>query len=487
MAEKWTHLLQKEFAKQGEMEEAVGMETTLFGGPPELGNSLKLANGQIGFMTIFAHPLFANVADIIPAMGFAADEILTNKGVWFTRAEHEKLKLVIKKGISLGDGGAVSPRTQSPSGVGRKDNSERRSYFPSSPLRQHAESPGGSPTRTDLDTKSGNTTPQNRTPRGSMQAAAAIPAAGDGQGFRKSSKDSGRRSRAKSRDLQLSAPNGDHDAMKQRSNENNLDHHGEQDPRINNELTGARIPTDNSRDVGVSMRAGSTTIPSPEDEKAVAASGPTALGSFTFATSDRREPVRRYDPEQHYPAVHSSARASVPMGVPDAVSSTTSGQSESNTTNTNLRGGDDNTLTPSHSTETTSYMSDKSEDFARQQRRNEFENKRSRAASAPMQVTSPNLRQSFSVSSTQSGSQESSSKPDIYTRVLSNGDLGSEQGSVGSPSRGSKSGGTRTLGRKRSRIKMGLTFWKKRRGDDENQGEEVEGVGEDRAGSKVYP
>src|ERR1700761_2768852 len=113
------------------MEQAVGMETTLFGGPPELGNMLKLANGQIGFMTIFAHPLFANVADIIPAMRFAADEILTNKGVWFTRAEHEKKLQLVKKGTGPGDGGSISPRTQSP--VGRHPEPGKERQTPISP------------------------------------------------------------------------------------------------------------------------------------------------------------------------------------------------------------------------------------------------------------------------------------------------------------------------------------------------------------------
>ncbi|RMD44751.1 hypothetical protein DV735_g290, partial [Chaetothyriales sp. CBS 134920] len=114
VAEKWTYLLQEEFAKQGEMEEAVGIGTTLFGGPPELGNMLKLANGQIGFMTIFAHPLFSNVSDIIPAMGFAADEINKNKAVWSDRAEIEKQKQVKRAESPSIDPGTVSPRTHSP-------------------------------------------------------------------------------------------------------------------------------------------------------------------------------------------------------------------------------------------------------------------------------------------------------------------------------------------------------------------------------------
>src|ERR1700733_12819526 len=120
VAEKWTDLLQLEFANQGEMESAVGMETVLFGGPPEIGNVLKLANSQIGFMTIFAHPLFQNVTDLVPAMGFASAEILNNKGVWFTKLEQEKRIEQLKLDSEFGDGGAISPRSQSPVEQNRK-------------------------------------------------------------------------------------------------------------------------------------------------------------------------------------------------------------------------------------------------------------------------------------------------------------------------------------------------------------------------------
>ena len=449
------------------------METTLFGGPPELGNMLKLANGQIGFMTIFSHPLFANVADIIPAMNFAAEEILTNKGVWFTRAEHEKMKQIVKKGTGYGDGGAVSPRSQSPVGHGRKpqDNGEKRSsYFPSSPLRQQAESPEGSPSRRGLERKSGNTTPQNQSRRSSMQAAAGIPVSGNGQ------ESPSRKSRRKSREVQ-SAPNGHHDP--------NFGSSENEDPNLRqkardallNDLSSSNL-SDDSRDAANSMRAGSMAVPVADDTKDAGMGGPSAMGAFTFATSNEKDPVRRYDPEQHYPPVHNSARASAPatdvLNQRRAEAATEAvqppiGHSGSNTTSSNLRGGDDNTLTPTHSTEATSYTSDKSDDIARQQRKNEFEVKRSRAASAPMQVPSPNLRPSFSMSSTQSGSQMSS-KQDLDARVM-NGDVGSER-SGGSPSRGRKAS-TRTLGRKRSKIKMGLMFWKKKDVDEEKD-EDVE-------------
>jgi 3',5'-cyclic-nucleotide phosphodiesterase len=143
VAERWTHLLQQEFASQGEMENQVGMETTLFGGPPEIGNLMKLANGQIGFMGIFAHPLFANVTDVIPAMGFAAAEIINNKTVWMTRIEQEKRRQNFMNGSNFHDG-AVSPRSQSP--APRKPerlhmgSAPSTGYFPASPLR-HASNP----------------------------------------------------------------------------------------------------------------------------------------------------------------------------------------------------------------------------------------------------------------------------------------------------------------------------------------------------------
>ncbi|KAK2744110.1 3',5'-cyclic-nucleotide phosphodiesterase [Onygenales sp. PD_40] len=82
IAERWTNILQQEFAHQGEMENDIGMETALFGGPPELGNLTKLANGQISFMKIFALPLFDGISDIIPELTFTSAEIRRNKSIW---------------------------------------------------------------------------------------------------------------------------------------------------------------------------------------------------------------------------------------------------------------------------------------------------------------------------------------------------------------------------------------------------------------------
>ncbi|KAK2765356.1 3',5'-cyclic-nucleotide phosphodiesterase [Arachnomyces sp. PD_36] len=113
IAKRWTNTLQEEFANQGEMEKEVGMETALFGGPPELGNLLKLATGQINFMAIFASPLFDGVADLLPQMSFAATQIKANKSVWQDLIEYEKRKESLHSG-SYRESAAISPRARSP-------------------------------------------------------------------------------------------------------------------------------------------------------------------------------------------------------------------------------------------------------------------------------------------------------------------------------------------------------------------------------------
>ncbi|KAF7585684.1 3',5'-cyclic-nucleotide phosphodiesterase [Aspergillus hancockii] len=112
VAEKWTKILQEEFANQGEMEKEVGMETALFGGPPELGNTYKLATGQIGFMSIFALPLFEGVADILPDMQFTVEHIRNNQSKWHFLADMEKRKANLRDDTGPED--VVSPCTRSP-------------------------------------------------------------------------------------------------------------------------------------------------------------------------------------------------------------------------------------------------------------------------------------------------------------------------------------------------------------------------------------
>ncbi|KAL8897224.1 MAG: hypothetical protein Q9207_007320, partial [Kuettlingeria erythrocarpa] len=113
VAAKWADILQLEFANQGVMENDLGMPTTLFGGPPELGNLTKLANSQNGFMSIFACPLFEAVTDILPCMTFAVTEMRANQHIWKTKIEEQTPAGHGEK--SLSSESLLSPRSVSPS------------------------------------------------------------------------------------------------------------------------------------------------------------------------------------------------------------------------------------------------------------------------------------------------------------------------------------------------------------------------------------
>jgi hypothetical protein len=79
------------------MELELDIPTQLFGGPPVRDNVIKMGESQIGFMNIFARPLFESVTDILPAMQFSVDEILNNKAIWQQKIEQEKEKQHQKK------------------------------------------------------------------------------------------------------------------------------------------------------------------------------------------------------------------------------------------------------------------------------------------------------------------------------------------------------------------------------------------------------
>jgi 3',5'-cyclic-nucleotide phosphodiesterase len=123
IAEKWTQILQEEFANQGEMEKEVGMETALFGGPPELGNIYKLATSQIGFMSIFALPLFEGISDLLPQLQFTAEHIRRNQAQWKQHANDELRKqgLPIEHRSEI----TISPRSQSPAPPVDSDDTEK--------------------------------------------------------------------------------------------------------------------------------------------------------------------------------------------------------------------------------------------------------------------------------------------------------------------------------------------------------------------------
>ena len=105
------------------------METTLFGGPPEIGNITKLANSQNGFMNIFARPLFESVSDILPTMIFAVNEMKANTEIWKGRIEHIVSKEARKERTDTSEA-YLSPRSGSPNPTFSQEERDRSSSQP---------------------------------------------------------------------------------------------------------------------------------------------------------------------------------------------------------------------------------------------------------------------------------------------------------------------------------------------------------------------
>jgi 3',5'-cyclic-nucleotide phosphodiesterase len=106
VAAKWANILTDEFSNQGVMEQELQIPSCLFGGPPVRDDIIKLGESQIGFINIFARPLFEGVADILPGMAFAVEEMVINKSTWDDRIETTRQSIKKNPKMHLGQ---VSP------------------------------------------------------------------------------------------------------------------------------------------------------------------------------------------------------------------------------------------------------------------------------------------------------------------------------------------------------------------------------------------
>lgn len=114
-AAKWADILTDEFARQASMEEELQIPSALFA-PPVRDSIIELGKSQIGFMNLFALPLFQGVRDLMPAMNFAVDEMHENQRTWQSKIDEEMLKRVVQdENLSPPQTGALSPRPGSPS------------------------------------------------------------------------------------------------------------------------------------------------------------------------------------------------------------------------------------------------------------------------------------------------------------------------------------------------------------------------------------
>lgn len=107
------------------MEKELNLPTCLFGGPPDPTDAIKMAESQLGFMNIFARPLFEGVSDILPPMSFTLNELGTNKAIWQERIEAENSR---KRSF------ATSPMTQSIVSLKDAEGSSSSESAPIAPL-----------------------------------------------------------------------------------------------------------------------------------------------------------------------------------------------------------------------------------------------------------------------------------------------------------------------------------------------------------------
>lgn len=108
------YILSEEFSRQAFMEEELGIKSSLFAPPKK--DAVSLSNAQLGFMNMFAIPLFQGVADIMPEMRYTVDELEVNKRLFERQLQEEKSR---SEGGGRGQqaelfqDGALSPRSRS--------------------------------------------------------------------------------------------------------------------------------------------------------------------------------------------------------------------------------------------------------------------------------------------------------------------------------------------------------------------------------------
>ncbi|KAI0179969.1 HD-domain/PDEase-like protein [Hypoxylon sp. FL1284] len=82
----WMYILCDEFSRQAAMENEISIASSLISPPKK--DFLSLAKAQLGFMGVFAIPLFKEIADVLPAMQYTVSELETNKAL-FEKAVEE--------------------------------------------------------------------------------------------------------------------------------------------------------------------------------------------------------------------------------------------------------------------------------------------------------------------------------------------------------------------------------------------------------------
>jgi hypothetical protein len=120
---KWMYILVEEFSRQASMEGELEIKSSLIAEPKK--DVISLFNAQLGFMNMFAIPLFQGVADVIPAMRYTVDELEKNKTIFAQQLQDEKAR---QEAGNANTDGTFSPKTRS--NAGDDDNSQEASFSP---------------------------------------------------------------------------------------------------------------------------------------------------------------------------------------------------------------------------------------------------------------------------------------------------------------------------------------------------------------------
>jgi hypothetical protein len=123
------HILSDEFSRQASMEEELEIPTSLMAPPKK--DIISLGKAQLGFMNLFALPLFQGVADLLPAMQYCVDELEANKVLFETKVQEEERKVDPAIRALQRNDGTSSPGTLST--VGTPDPFHEGKTHPASP------------------------------------------------------------------------------------------------------------------------------------------------------------------------------------------------------------------------------------------------------------------------------------------------------------------------------------------------------------------
>ncbi|RGP57737.1 hypothetical protein FSPOR_11955 [Fusarium sporotrichioides] len=112
------------------MESELSIQSSLMTPPKQ--DMASLAKGQLGFMNLFATPLFQGVADIMPTMQYTVDELEMNKSLFELKLQQEKEKQPLDDPVRrrLLKEGTFSPRTMSFAVPQEEEKEEKRDMAP---------------------------------------------------------------------------------------------------------------------------------------------------------------------------------------------------------------------------------------------------------------------------------------------------------------------------------------------------------------------